>query len=314
MHETSRYQARRPEWLGVHSLDHIGLIVPDLGEAKNFYQNFGLDIQSVDGGLEARVYGSDHVWLRLSAGPAKHLDHISFGIFEDDLEHFKNRLNKDGIELLNNRPKHGHGIWFHDPLGMAVELKVASKVMPDDKVIRKTSSCPPGIRGAVMRGETPTVHPFRLAHALFFTPDIQKSINFYCDVLGLRISDFPGPVAFLHGAHGSDHHLIAFAQSDVGIGYHHSAWDVESLEEIGLGASQMASAGYKRGWGLGRHVLGSNYFNYIRDPWGSYAEYSFDIDYIPVQQDWLAAYPKPENSLYLWGPDLPEDFITNYEK
>ena len=75
----------------------------------------------------------------------------------------------------------------------------------------------------------------------------------------------------------------------------------------------MAEAGYSRGWGVGRHVLGSNYFFYVRDPWGSYAEYSFDIDYIPKEMDWEASYPAPENSIYLWGPDLPADFVTNYE-
>ena len=31
-------------------------------------------------------------------------------------------------------------------------------------------------------------------------------------------------------------------------------------------------------------VLGSNYFHYVRDPWGSFAEYSCDIDYIPKEQ------------------------------
>lgn len=313
MHENYGFQARRLGWLGVHSLDHIGLIVPDLAEAKNFYDHFGLDVRAVSSGLEVRAFGNDHVWLRLSAGMAKRLDYISFGIFADDLERFSDRLRKEHIDLLTGRPNHSNNIWFCDPLGITVELQVAPKVMPDDKVIRGISSCPAGTRGAVMRGETSAIHPTRLAHALFFTPDIKKSVQFYCDTLGIRLSDFPGPVAFLHGAHGSDHHLIAFAQSDIGIGYHHSAWDVESIEEVGLGAAQMAEAGYKRGWGLGRHVLGSNYFNYIRDPWGSYAEYSYDIDYVPVQQDWPTAYPKPENSLYLWGPDVPEDFINNYE-
>lgn len=313
MCETSGYQARRPGWLGVHSLNHIGLIVPDLAEAKNFYDHFGLDVRPVGSGLEARVFGHDHVWLRLVAGPAKRLDYISFGVFADDLERFSDRLNKANIDLLKNRPLHSNNIWFRDPLGITVELQVAPKVMPDDKVMHNISSCPPGMRAAVMRGETSIIHPTRLAHALFFTPDIKESVKFYCDILGLRVSDFPGPVAFLHGAHGSDHHLIAFAESDIGVGYHHTAWDVESIEEVGLGAAQMAAAGYKRGWGLGRHVLGSNYFNYIRDPWGSYAEYSYDIDYVPVVQDWPAAYPKPENSLYLWGPDVPDDFVNNYE-
>ena len=64
---------------------------------------------------------------------------------------------------------------------------------------------------------------------------------------------------------------------------------------------------------IGRHVLGSNYFHYIRDPWGSYAEYSCDIDYIPVTQDWQAADQPAEDSFYLWGPNPPEDFAKNFE-
>ena len=101
-------------------------------------------------------------------------------------------------------------------------------------------------------------------------------------MLGLRLSDRSGDlVAFMHGIHGSDHHMIAFVKSD-GPGLHHLSWDVGSINDIGVGASHMAEKGFAYGWGLGRHVLGSNYFHYVRDPWGSYAEYSCDIDYIPV--------------------------------
>jgi hypothetical protein len=75
----------------------------------------------------------------------------------------------------------------------------------------------------------------------------------------------------------------------------------------------MQDAGYERGWGVGRHVLGSNYFYYARDPWGSYAEYSFDIDYIPEGTEWEPTSPHEDNSFYLWGPTPPEDFTHNYE-
>lgn len=80
----------------------------------------------------------------------------------------------------------------------------------------------------------------------------------------------------MHGIHGSDHHLIAFSRSSAP-GLHHCSWDVSDINQIGMGAMQMADKGYSRGWGLGRHVLGSNYFHYVRDPWGSYSEYSADI-------------------------------------
>ena len=113
-----------------------------------------------------------------------------------------------------------------------------------------------------------------------FTRDVDRAIGFYQDLLGLRLSDRSGEgIAFLHGVHGSDHHMIAFAKSEAP-GLHHSSWDVASIDEIGLGAMQMADHGFVAGWGLGRHVLGSNYFHYVRDPWGSYAEYSSDIDYM----------------------------------
>jgi len=68
-----------------------------------------------------------------------------------------------------------------------------------------------------------------------------------------------------------------------------------------------------KGWGLGRHVLGSNYFHYVQDPWGSFSEYSADIDYIPATCDWPAADHPPDDSFYAWGPNVPEDFVHNYE-
>jgi catechol 2,3-dioxygenase len=76
---------------------------------------------------------------------------------------------------------------------------------------------------------------------------------------------------------------------------------------------QMADSGFNDGWGLLRHVLGSNYSHYVKDPWGSYCEYTCDIDYIPVDCDWEAGQHDPADSVYLWGPNLPADFIVNSE-
>ena len=137
--------------------------------------------------------------------------------------------------------------------------------------------------------------------------------DWYEKNLGLRLSDGSGPVvAFLHGPHGSDHHLLALVGS-THRGMHHSSWDVGSIQEVGLGSAQMMRAGYKEGWGVGRHVLGGNYFYYARDPWGSYAEFSADIDYIPADCEWPAAQHAPEDSFYLWGPDVPPELVSNLE-
>ena len=112
-----------------------------------------------------------------------------------------------------------------------------------------------------------------------------RSVAFYRDALGLRLSDHSGEIiAFMHGAHGSDHHLLAFAKSD-GPGLHHSSWDVATIDAVGVGMEQMAASGYTRRMGRGPPRIGSNYFRYIRDPWGSFAEYPHDIDYIPADVD-----------------------------
>jgi catechol 2,3-dioxygenase-like lactoylglutathione lyase family enzyme len=164
------------------------------------------------------------------------------------------------------------------------------------------------------RSRAAPVHPRYLSHILQFTPDVAR-MRAFCDrVLGLRLSDRSGEhIAFLHTPHGSDHHLVAFAQSHAP-GLHHSSWDVGSVDEVGRGMEQMRTAGWAAGWGVGRHVLGSNFFHYVEDPWGSYCEYSAGIDYVPAGLDWPAADHPPEDSLYVWGPALPPQFITNHEQ
>ena len=57
----------------------------------------------------------------------------------------------------------------------------------------------------------------------------------------------------------------------------------------------------------------SNYFRYVRDPWGSYAEYSYDIDFVAPGAQWPAADYPPEDPLYVWGPAVPKDFVPNHE-
>ena len=316
MTQIGRYIAssRRPNALGVHSLDHFALAVPDLEEARRYYTTFGLDVREHGAALHLHTHGTLHCWGVLTEGPRKALQYLSFGIFGDDVERFQARLRQCDVELLDPPPGEGtNGFWFHDPDGTLVELKVAEKSSPNAKTTAGLLSAPPDMRGAPLRGHAVPVEPRRMAHVLLFARDVPLTLSFYTRVLGLRLSDEAGGViAFLHGIHGSDHHMVAFAKSD-GPGFHHCSWDVGSVDDIGVGAAQMADKGFSAGWGLGRHVLGSNYFHYVRDPWGSYCEYSCDIDYMSPDIDWDGGSHGIENSLYLWGPEPPHDFTFNFE-
>ncbi len=306
---------RRPDALGVHSLDHFNFAVPDLAVAQDFYSAFGLETKANGSHLDLFTFGHGHRWGRITEGPKKKLGYLSFGVFEEDLERFRANLTAQGIaEQDAPAGMESNSIWFQDNNGILLELKVAEKSSPNEKsMFVPPVSTAPGVRGAGFRADKTAVRPRRLAHVLIFVRDISESIAFYSKALGLRLSDEAGGgVAFMHGIHGSDHHLVAFAKSDAP-GFHHCSWDVGSIEEIGDGAMNMADRGYSAGWGLGRHVLGSNYFHYVRDPWGSHSEYSADIDYIPVTMDWEGKSHPPEDSFYRWGPAPAPDFVTNYE-
>jgi catechol 2,3-dioxygenase len=80
-----------------------------------------------------------------------------------------------------------------------------------------------------------------------------------------------------------------------------------------MGACNLIAKGYRNGWGFGRHVIGSNFFHYIRDPWGSMVEYFSDLDVIPGDKPWEARNWPLEDSLFVWGPAVPDDFGRNFE-
>jgi len=305
---------RRRDALGVHSLDRFVFSVPDLAEAERFYQAFGLDVRRENDRLDLRACGSDHCWGSVHAdGKPKKLQYLSFTAYDDDFDALAKRIRATGT--IEPHPlSDGSGVWLRDPDGTPIRLAAGPKVSPAVKSVPTAAAAvAPGKGAAPSRSAAPAVRPRRLSHVLLFTPDVPRQLAFYGEMLGLRLSDRSGDIiAFLHAPHASDHHLVAFAKSSAP-GLHHSSWDVGSIDDIGLGAEFMRSRGYDKGWGVGRHVLGSNYFYYVQDPWGSWTEYSFGIDFVPADVDWPAADHPPEDSFYVWGPAVPDDFIVNRE-
>ena len=316
MSDATTQSPRRSGVAAVHSLHRFVFTVPDLDAAAAFYSDFGLDARHIGTRVDLHTFGHEHRWGTIHQQPgAKRLQYVSFGAFPEDYEAIVARLKTQGIRTTGPHPlADEEGTWFVDPEGTPVQLVVSSKCTPTEKSAMTSAPSPaPGAGAAPSRSKAGRVKPRRLSHILLFTSDVMRSVRFYADALGLRLSDYSGDIiAFLHGAHASDHHLVAFAKSD-GPGLHHSSWDVATFDDVGLGMQQMIDRGHTEGWGVGRHVLGSNYFRYVRDPWGSFAEYSYDIDFIPATIDWPAKDHPPEDSFYVWGPPVPDYFIVNHE-
>ena len=306
---------RRRNALGVHSLDRFAFSVPDLAEAERFYRSFGLDVSRQGDRLDLRTYGEPQCWGRVHGnGQPKRLQYLRFGAYEDDFAALAERVRAAGTAEPHSLGDH-EGVWTRDADGTPVQVVVASKVSAASVAAPAAlAPAPPGKGAAPSRKTAAAVHPRRLSHVLLFTPDVQRQVDFYTKTLGLRLSDRSGDIiAFLHAPHASDHHVLAFAKSHAP-GLHHSSWDVGSIDEVGFGAELMRGQGYTKGWGVGRHVLGSNYFHYVQDPWGSFAEYSHGIDFVPADVEWPAGDHPPEDSFYIWGPPVPDDFVVNHER
>jgi hypothetical protein len=107
----------------------------------------------------------------------------------------------------------------------------------------------------------------------------------------------------------NDHHNFLVQKSPVQF-LHHTSWEVEDVDAIGLGAQALLSKDPSRHvWGFGRHHIGSNFFWYFRDPAGNFSEYYSDLDVIIEDQLWKPGVWEGMRSLYSWGPPPPPSFI-----
>ena len=290
----------------VKGLIQYGLEVPSLDVGHGFYQTFGLQVEERGSSLAVRCAGRDQDQVLLTEGPTKRLHHVAFAVEDGSLPQWQRHLESHGVPITDPL---ADGLWFRDPDGNRVTLREGLAPW------RSFGDYPMNIGDEVRRvdqarwltaDEKPA--PRRLGHIIIFTTGIKRAEEFYGGVLGLRLSDrITDRVTFMNTGPG-DHHVFGFVAS-THPGLHHSSWEVANLDQIAMGAQSMADSGYRTGWGLGRHTLGSNLFHYIRDPWGSWVEYFSDMD--RITEDW-----EPRDwdiPPAVWCPIMPDEFMQNHE-
>jgi len=296
----------------ISGLHHYALEVPDLEVADGFLRDFGLETAAKDGGLVAQCTGRDQEQVRMVEGPAKRLHHVSFTLRPGSLDQVREALARAGTPVIE--PPAGadeQGLWVRDPDGTAVQLldTEPAAARPVAEILTNAGASRQRIGTAQWREVTDDVLPRRLGHTLLFTPQPAVLTAFYTEVLGLAVSDriHHDLVTFLNAGPG-DHHIFGFISS-THPGLHHASFEVPSIDAIALGADRMRSKGRDPGWGLGRHTIGSNFFHYNPDPWGSWIEWFSDID--QVDDCWVAGdWDVPP---HLWGAPPPPTFLTNVE-
>jgi len=94
---------------------------------------------------------------------------------------------------------------------------------------------------------------------------------------------------------------------------HHSSFEVQDLDSQLLGHDWLESHGWTNCWGVGRHVLGSQLFDYWFDASGFIIEHYADGDLVNRKTEVSREAASP-NSLYIWGPNVPLAFATTQMK
>jgi catechol 2,3-dioxygenase-like lactoylglutathione lyase family enzyme len=298
----------------------ITLQVPEIEPGVQYYAAAGLQAK-VDGDV-ARLScdaGTHECITLLGGAPRKRLHHLTLRADPELFDEVRRAIPAQGGQLIA-APKgfSADGVWLEDPHGLRVHLVDAppenEPTCPEPFSINGPGRVVRENRSAMLaKAKTADVRPVRLGHVLLFSPDVSRSVQFFSDALGMGLADRAQDViAFMCARHGSDHHVVAFAKSP-GIGFHHASFLVSTPDDVGRGGRRLSQLAKRGHWGFGRHTIGSNFFHYIQDPWGSWFEYYSDIDYIADYAKWSPTNYGMEDSLDNWGPDLPQDFVHNYE-
>ena len=74
-----------------------------------------------------------------------------------------------------------------------------------------------------------------------------------------------------------DHHTL-FLLGTGTYGFNHAAFEVHDFDDLMIGNTHLHAAGRRHQWGIGRHILGSQIYDYWLDPYGHMIEHWTDGD------------------------------------
>jgi len=293
--------------MAVHRLTSITLGVPDVAASTSFFDSFGLHDDG-DGWLSTADGGRQ---LELVDTPVRGLRRLGVGVESpDDLVRIA-----AAAERLHAGSVSAHGddhLHLAEPVtGLLIDVSIAEPL-----AAAVTSSTPTNAPGHIDRHDAPApmvlrdepVTPSNLTHLVYGTPDQPATLGFFTEVLGFEISDqLPGIVAFTRCS--EVHHNLAIQAAPVGF-VHHIAFEVEDADEVARGGTAMTIDDPQRHmWGMGRHAIGSNWFWYLREPGGTFVEYTADIDRISSQELYQPKEWGGHEFLYAAGPPPPTQFL-----
>ncbi|WP_329528822.1 VOC family protein [Streptomyces sp. NBC_01462] len=295
---------------------------PDLDRAEVFARDFGFAIAArTEGELWLRGTFAGSPCMVIRRGRASRFIGPAFRAAERaDLDRLARATGSTVRDI--DVPGGGQSVTLLDPSGLPVRVVHCAEqlpALPEQEPLILNFGTDHRRTNATQRPPREPSRIQRLGHVVLETRVFARTLDWYLDTLGMIVSDFlfldgqrgRGPtMTFIRCDQGSvavDHHTLALHLGP-GTGYVHSAYQVTDLDSIAAGGEYLAERGYQRSWGIGRHIQGSQLFDYWRDPDHFMLEHFADGDLFScdLEPGWA---PMSASGLAQWGPPVTRDFL-----
>jgi catechol 2,3-dioxygenase-like lactoylglutathione lyase family enzyme len=275
--------------LKIEDVAYVRFRAPDLAEMRAFLEDFGLAVvEATPERLVARGAGPSPVAHVTELGEA---GFAGVAFRAESLDDLQRLAAAEGAAVAAlDLPGGGSVVTLADPDGHRVDVvagqapaapRPVSKAQPWNHAevrnrLRTTKRIAAGAANVV-----------RLGHVVLNVSNFRASEQWYKERLGfitsdeIRLSPEFALGAFLRCDRGetpTDHHTLFLMQGRKGPGFNHAAYEVADLDDLMRGHQRLSEAGRHAEWGVGRHILGSQVFDYWRDPWGHTLEHWTDGD------------------------------------
>lgn len=313
---------RPPAMLQASQLAFLMFEKTDLGQAERFWNDFGL-VTVTRTADELVMRGAGTAPALLIARRANQSRYTGAAFVVPAGTDFEPIQKESGAQPLPDGaiPGGGRGVRLSDPDGHDIWLitdwgKVDPLPMraPLTGQMNNLASTPRV--NQTVRADISPASVGRLGHVVMQTTDFPTMANWYMRHLGLvptdvqYLADGSTFLTFFRlnlGDTPTDHHTVVIS-AGVQAQYEHSAWEVLDLDALGQGQQVLKANGHRHLWGIGRHVLGSQLFDYWKDADGFKFEHYTDSDVFTSAHE-TRYVPFLAGSIWAWGHDVPADMF-----
>ena len=252
----------------VAQLGYVGISASDMDQWEKYAtETLGLQLESKDedGTLYLRM---DEYQYRFAIHPTGQDDVAYVGwqaSSEQQMHQIADQLKEGGVTVTladreEAKARRVEGlIKFQDPDGVNVEVFWGPPISYDSPF---NSTRP--ISGFV-------TGDLGMGHVVLYAKDLNTTVNFYRDLLGLRISDFIRNLAFFHC--NPRHHSLALIEANAPKHLNHFMLQLGSLNDVGSTYDMVQESDITITRGLGRHTNDHMTSFYMKTPSG------FDVEW-----------------------------------